>query len=144
MSNVERLGLGVMIRMLGGNSETVDAMLSAAGKTISHVALIGDSLLFTFDDGATLRMLDNGQSCCETRYMRTDDDLPYYVGATLMDAEIRPAPSVEDEHGEQHDVEFLIITTSKGVFTMASHNEHNGYYGGFSIEASYTGPEGKS
>ena len=39
------------------------------------------------------------------------------------------------EHNEDcHEVQFLEVKTSKGSFTMSSHNEHNGYYGGFSIE----------
>jgi hypothetical protein len=28
--------------------------------------------------------------------------------------------------------------TSKGALTMASHNEHNGYYGGFAIELRFS------
>jgi len=32
-----------------------------------------------------------------------------------------------------HEVQFVLITTSLGVFTMATHNIHNGYYSGFSV-----------
>ena len=133
---MSQLGVGVMLRMLGGNEESAGAMQAAIGKTIATVALEGDSVLaFTFDDGTRLRLTDTGQSCCESRYMRTDDDLSGFVGATLLGAEVRPAPSIATEYGD-HDVEFLVIETSKGAFTMSNHNEHNGYYGGLSIEAS--------
>ena len=127
-------GLGVMIRMLAGNKNSVDAFKGALNKKIASVALEDEELRMRFTDGTGVAFFDNGQSCCESRYMRTDDDLPYFVGATLMDAEMRDSPDEEDEHGECHEVQFLIVTTSKGSFTMASHNEHNGYYGGFSLE----------
>jgi hypothetical protein len=29
---------------------------------------------------------------------------------------------------------FLEIHTDRGSFTMANHNVHNGYYGGFAVE----------
>jgi len=95
-----------------------------------------DFLMFEFDDDTNLRLADGGQSCCEHRYMRTDDDLNEYAGAVLMDIEVASAPDQEDEWGEVHEVQFLNVHTDKGVFQMANHNEHNGYYGGFWIQAS--------
>lgn len=35
-----------------------------------------------------------------------------------------------------HEVQFLHVKTSKGSFAVSNHNEHNGYYGGFNVEAS--------
>lgn len=124
--------MGVMINMLGGNAETVAAHQGAVGKTIVSARLKDDSLWLDFADGTGIHFLDEGQSCCENRYMRTDDDLASYVGATFIEAELASAPAVTDEYGE-HDVQFLNVKTSKGVLTMSSHNEHNGYYGGFAI-----------
>ena len=40
-----------------------------------------------------------------------------------------------DDIGEKHEVQFLEIKTDRGVLTMANHNEHNGWYGGFWIVA---------
>ena len=129
-------GFGVMIGMLAGNADSVAAFTAAVGKTIAALRLRDDDvLLFEFSDGSKLKLSDEGQSCCERRYMRTDDDLSYYVGAILMGATIKPAPEQPDEYGV-HDVQFLEIQTDRGVFTMSSHNEHNGYYGGFLIRAS--------
>ena len=130
-----QLGMGVMLSMLGGNAASVEAFTGAIGKTIAALTLgEDDALHFTFDDGSKIKIFDDGQSCCESRYMRTDDKLEEYVGAKLLGAEIKEAPSLSAGY-EEHDVEFLEVKTDRGVFTMSSHNEHNGYYGGFSIRA---------
>jgi len=125
-------GIGVMIGMLCGNESTVAAYHASMGKTIAAVIVADDALRVTFDDESTLIAKDDGQSCCEVRYMRTDDDLAYFVGAKLVGIEIKEAPSESDEYGE-HEVQFLEVQTDRGVFTLASHNKHNGYYGGFWI-----------
>lgn len=128
-------GMGVMIGMLSGNSDSVEAYNGAIGKEIASVALDDEETLrFKFTDGTGLRVADEGQSCCESRYMRTDDDLSHFVGATLTGMEIKDGPEEEGEYGDVHEVQFLEVTTSKGSFQMASHNEHNGYYGGFWIQ----------
>ena len=127
--------MGVLIGMLAGNSESVAAFTGALGKTISGLRLgEDDALHFEFSDGTKIKLFDDDQACCELRYMRTDDDLAAFIGAVLEDAEIKDAPDAEEEYGT-HEVQFLEVKTSKGVFTMASHNEHNGYYGGFCIRA---------
>jgi hypothetical protein len=127
--------MGVMINYLAGNADSVDAFTAAINKTITALSLGDDDALhFAFDDGSKIKLFDDGQSCCESRYMRTDDNLADYVGAQLLGAEIKEAPSVPAEY-EEHEVQFLEVRTSKGCFTMTSHNEHNGYYGGFSIRA---------
>lgn len=131
---MNHLGLGVMIGMLGGNEMTVNAIKASIGKTITDVALVDEKLKFVFSDGKKIVIFDNGQSCCESRYMTTDDDLSYFKDCTFDNIELRDAPNMPNEWGE-HEVQFLLITTSKGVFTMETHNEHNGYYGGFLIVA---------
>lgn len=128
------LGLGVKIQSLGGNYETVYAVKSALGKVIEKVSLDDNELVFKFTDGTGLKMFDDGQSCCENRYMATADDLTEYANTTLVDFELKTAPNMEDEYGD-HEVQFLDVITSNGVFQMANHNEHNGYYGGFWIVA---------
>lgn len=135
MSN--NLGMGVMIGMLSGNAETVEAVKNALGKTISRVWLDeqADRLKFTFSDNTTLDLWDDGQSCCEHRYMRTDDNLNDYTGHTLENILIKDAPGIVGEYGDEHEIQFLEIITNKGHFQMSNHNEHNGYYGGFFIRA---------
>ena len=106
------------------------------GKRIKSLSLGDDDALhFEMVDGSKFKFYDDGQSCCESRYMRTDDTLSDFVGATFTGAEVKDAPSVKDDDYGEHEVQFLEIQTDRGVFTMASHNEHNGYYGGFLIRA---------
>ena len=131
MSN---LGIGVMLQYLAGNKSTVEAHNAGKGKVIKSLTLDKDKdeLVMLFDDGTGLVFWDNGQSCCESRYMTCDDDLASYAGATFIEAELAEAPSVDLEWGE-HEVQFLNIKTSLGVATLETHNEHNGYYGGFAV-----------
>lgn len=95
------LGLGVMIKTLGGNEETVTAIKKSLGKTIQKVWLDKDreSLMFEFSDDTKLEIYDDGQSCCEIRHMETDDDLSEFVGAKILDFELKDAPDQEDEYG---------------------------------------------
>lgn len=139
---MSQLGVGVMLGMLTDNNASVNAFKGALGKAIKSARLGDDDALYlAFDDGTGIRFADEGQSCCESRYMRTDDDLASFVGAKLLGAEIKEAPTAAPpyEYGE-HEVQFLEVQTDRGVFTMASHNEHNGYYGGFCIRVSAFNP----
>lgn len=136
------LGLGVMLRLLGDDGSTARNFQAAVGKTITEVKMENDNLYLNFSDHSGIVLYDDGQSCCESRYMTTDDKLEDFVGATLVGGEIREAPDVVDDYA-YHEVQFLLITTSKGVFTLETHNEHNGYYGGFAIvcKVTHTGEE---
>lgn len=125
--------MGVMIQMLGGNAEAIEAINASIGKTIVSATMAENSLRFALADGQTLVLSDEGQDCCEHRYMTCDDDLSGFYGATLLEVEVRDAPSIDD--GDVHEVQFLVVKTSKGDITAETHNEHNGYYGGFSVQA---------
>lgn len=135
------LGMGVLINRLFGSDRGGKFIEAAKGKQIAGLALVtehGDSghdgLVIRFDDGTGIELYDDGQSCCENRYMHTDDDLVAFVGATFMGAEEREAPGVPDEYGA-HEVGFLVVATTLGAFTVETHNVHNGYYGGFYLKA---------
>jgi len=131
---MSQLGVGVMLNNLCSGKGSVEAFVAGLNKKIVALSLRDDALHFEFEGGYKMKLFDEGQSCCESRYMRTDDDLSDYVGAVLLGAELRDAPNVEDEYGD-HEVQFLVIRTDKGDFTMSNHNEHNGYYGGFAVVA---------
>ena len=126
-------GLTVMIHKMYADKQEGDPAEPCYGKVIRGLELAEDSLTVTFD-GQRLVLWDAGQSCCESRYMRTDDDLSIHVGQPLTKVELRQAPEEPDEYGN-HEVEFLLITSGRGTSTVASHNEHNGYYGGFLLTA---------
>ncbi len=123
-----------MIQHLGANANSVKAYTEAIGKTITALQLDkeNDVLRLTFSDDSKIRISDEGQSCCERRYMVTADKLEDFIGAKFLGAEIKDADGPND-NCLAHDLQFLDIKTDKGVFQIANHNEHNGYYGGFAI-----------
>lgn len=124
------MGLGAMLHVLGGGSE--HSASEYAGKTIVTLRVDDNKLKIDFADGKKVEIWDHGQSCCETRYMVCDDDLGPFVDAQFVTARTQGAAKLSDDYGE-HECEFLIVETSNGSFTIANHNEHNGYYGGFGM-----------
>ena len=135
MSN---LGMGVMINMLRGNREEAEFLQRQVGRKIYNVRMVEDTIVILMEDGTEFSIWDQGQSCCEHRYMVCDDDLTYFVNTPLLNIQIRDAAytveeNEEEYHSEDHEIQFLEIVTGKGVISIANHNEHNGYYGGFSI-----------
>lgn len=109
------------------------------GKVIRQVSIREDergdnTLEIHFEDDTGIGFFDDGQSCCESRYMSVDgDDLTEFVGAKYVEAFVKDGPEIESEYGDVHEIQFLEVRTSKGSITVSAHNEHNGYYGGFSI-----------
>lgn len=94
-----------------------------------------DILWLDFGDVYKIKIWDDGQSCCEARYMRTDENLEDFKGAKYTGFEIRSAGDIEDPNNAVHEIEFFVIKTDRGDITFSNHNEHNGYYGGFCLEA---------
>lgn len=129
------LGLGVMLHRLGGgNEDAPDLVKNALGKKITHAELEGDGLVLKFEGGTGIRISDKGQSCCEHRYMDTDDNLSDLVGDELRDILVSDGPDQKDEYGAAHEVQFLRVFTNNNVAVVQTHNEHNGYYGGFALD----------
>ena len=135
---MSRPGIGAMLGMMTSNEETVDNHNAAKGKKIKSLRLDHDynakdgGLEMIFDDGSGIVFYDDARSCCEHRYVHTDDNLDSFIGATFVGADLKEGPEVEEDY-EVHEIQFLIINTSVGQFTVETHNEHNGYYGGFVI-----------
>lgn len=125
-------GFGVNIHKLFGDYGGRH-VVAATGKIIDSVGLIGDDRIsIRFVDGTGIEFLDDGQSCCEHRYMVCDDDLAAFVGAKFLGAQIKTAPS-QDEGYNTPEIQFLELLTDRGPISVANHNEHNGYYGGFAL-----------
>lgn len=125
-------GLGVMIHHLAGGSE--HAPSAYTGQTILAAEMDEYYLTLQLSGGKTIQIWDDGQSCCENRYMSTDDDIQSLVGHKLMRVEAKSGPDIED--GDDYDVHetcFVEIGTDDGFITLVNHNEHNGYYGGFGL-----------
>lgn len=124
------LGIGAMLHMLGGGSKhSADKYY---GKTIEKATFQDDALLLKFSDGITIKISDGGQSCCEHRYMTTDDIVSFLDGKVLTGIEIKDGPNAEDSYGD-HEIQFMEVSTPIGSITFCSHNEHNGYYGGICL-----------
>lgn len=104
------------------------------GLEIASAKLSEGALELSFADGSCVKIWDDGQSCCECRYTTTDDDPSDLVGGKLRLIEEKPGPELETEYGEPHEQMFVEIATDKCSITLCTHNEHNGYYGGFALK----------
>jgi hypothetical protein len=103
------------------------------GKKIAAAKLTDDSLVIKFTDGITIQLTIDGQSFLGgDHYMTCDDDLMSLIGETLTSVEEREV--YDDTHF--NDVVFVKINTSGGTVTIATHNDHNGYYGDFCLNIS--------
>jgi len=80
-----------------------------------------------------MTLTDEWQECCECRYMTCDDDLSFLAGSTLIDVIEKESKTIDDGDDEVHEICFVEVSTSKGCITICTHNEHNGYYGGFEL-----------
>lgn len=124
-------GVGSLLHDLGGGSENDPEKFY--GRKIVAATVGGDRLRLEFEDGEKIAVWDDGQSCCESRYMTCDDDLGVLVGGTLRKIEVKELKVEQGEYGDEHEIAFLEIATDSGFITVATHNEHNGYYGGFGL-----------
>jgi hypothetical protein len=135
-------GIGTMLHFLGGGSEKnasdyygrkITAVFTSTGPGYRSVGECEkEALNITFDDGVTIRLTDEGQSCCEHRFMTCDDDLSKLVGGHLRKIEVRELKEETVEYGD-HEQAFVEIATDECFITVVTHNEHNGYYGGFGL-----------
>jgi hypothetical protein len=106
-----------------------------AGRLIVDAKLQDEeALILTFGDGTRIKIFDDGQSCCEHRYMTTGDDVQSLVNHNFVGAQVKDGPDEADEFGDVHEIQFLEIQTDAGFITLVNHNEHNGYYGGFGMQ----------
>lgn len=124
-------GIGAMLHYLGGGSEHDPK--EYYGIKIASASFSEEKLVLGLSDGRKISLWDNGQSCCEYRYMTTDDDPQKLVGGALRNIEVKRSEETEGEYGECHEIAFIEVATDDGFITVATHNEHNGYYGGFGL-----------
>lgn len=110
----------------------------AKRKVVTNVVLQDDEVKITLEDGSVLTLHDDGQSCCETRYLTTDDDARGFLATHFLDVFRSDIEVTNDEYGDPHEITFLRIQFGCGTLVVSAHNEHNGYYGGFSIRARLT------
>lgn len=124
-------GIGSMLHSLRGGSQEDPAKY--VGRRIIAAELTEHDFGLSFSDGVTIRITDEGQSCCERRYMTCDDDLKHLLSSTLTDIVVAKVEDHPSDGEAAHEIAFLEIRTDKGVVTVCTHNENNGYYGGFAL-----------
>lgn len=130
--SMSRPGIGAMFHYLSGGS--AHSAEEYYGATVLDAEMGGERLTLKLDTGTTIQIWDDGQSCCETRYMTTDDSVSDLVGGKLVRIEAKPADDIaDDDWGDVHEQVFVEVATDKGFITIVNHNEHNGYYGGFGL-----------
>lgn len=101
------------------------------GAQIVSVKLTDD--LLTIETSKGLIRFYPESDCCANHYLMTDDDLADFsrLGTTFLGVEHRKGGAFDDgEWGGLHEIGFFVVHTSKGDLVIASHNRHNGYYGG--------------
>lgn len=103
------------------------------GRTVKAAEIKNNALILRFVDGSGVRIFDDGQQCCELRYLHTDDDVSSLVGAKVLDICEKDGTNVDEEGGDVHETTFIEIQTNKGFVLLVNHNEHNGCYSGFAV-----------
>lgn len=81
-------------------------------------------------------LIGNAQTCCEEwGYFSSDDNHKYFLGAELLEVNLTDKALNQtkvDESGYcagYGGIQFVDFVTGRGVFQLAVHNYHNGYYG---------------
>lgn len=101
------------------------------GTIIRVIDYRDDIIYIQTDDWRYSLFMDH--DCCETRYFECADDLSEYTNSTILAAYLSLSTLVTATGDDTHEVAFLRIMTTVGELTFSAHNEHNGYYSGFSL-----------
>lgn len=125
---MSQLGLSVMLHMLSGAKQA--DMTKYYGKEIKNADINDERLLIEFEDGVKIKIWDDGQCCCESRYITCDDNVKDLIGGVLTNIEIKESDEKEEDYAT-HEWTFIEIFTDKCMISFTTHSEHNGYYGGF-------------
>ena len=124
-------GFGACLHYLSGGSEHNAS--EYYGRKITKAVLNEKELRLTFEDGVVITLTDEAQSCCEERYITCDDDVTSLVGGRLVKIEAKDSGEKVGEYGDTHEWIFIEVATDQIPITLQTHNEHNGYYGGFGL-----------
>jgi hypothetical protein len=106
---------------------------SCIGKIISSATVDEDGCYLGFTDGSRLSIADEGQSCCEQRYVTCDDSPEDLVGQPYAGYEVKESTNDHEDDYDVHDAVFVEVKAGLSSIVMETHNVHNGYYGGFDI-----------
>ena len=119
-------------------SDAKEVVEEVVGKTIVDVDFNEDGLFLLFEYGIKVHIYDNGQSCCEHRYIVCDDDVSSLIGQKFKGIEEKECSDISQEDDyDVHDIMFVEVQTFSNSIALVTHNEHNGYYGGFILDVKY-------
>lgn len=130
------LGIGVMLHHLSGGTDK--SASDFYGRQVIGASVSDECLQLDFSDGTSMLLTDEGQCCCEARYITCDDNPSDLVGGVLTNIEVKES-TCHDGDWEYHEMCFVEIATNLFSITICTHNEHNGYYGGFALNLSERG-----
>jgi len=74
-------------------------------------------LTLKLSNDKTIYIWDNGQSCCEHRYMTTDDNIKSLIGNTITRIEAKEGQSITEDYDE-HEQVFVEIGTDVGFIAI--------------------------
>lgn len=113
---------------------------NAKGKQIKDLGIADNQLVIIFTDYTKIRIFDELGAPSGRKYLHTDDDLEYFIGAEFLGVQkrfgaelYRSGEYYSDRNRSILEIAFLLVYTTEGVFTIVNYNEHNGYYSGFDI-----------
>lgn len=106
---------------------------SLYGKEICYGEIDSDRIILEFSDGTRVKIFDDAEYCCETRYITCDDDIKVLFGQKLVNFKIKNYTCKSNSCHNDHEEVFIDIQTDQDCITFTSHNEHNGYYSGFDL-----------
>ena len=104
------------------------------GRRIIAAEINDECLIIVFEDGVKIKLWDDGQSCCEHRFITCDDDVSCLIGGRLLKIDVKKGGSeILSEYGHEREWCFVDVITTEGMITMTTHNKHNGSYSGFDL-----------
>lgn len=102
------------------------------GKRVSVFKADDSRLIIAFDDNTILEVADQ-EYTDGVRFLVADNDVNEFSGSILLNIELRDVEISQMDDENDQEIQFVIVTTEKGSFTLNYYNEHGGYYSGFSI-----------
>ena len=112
-----------------------ETVVKFVGKVVAQAYFTDYRIKLVFADDSAVELYDNGQLCCEHRYMTCDDEFEDLVGGKLTEVLVRAGGCTDLDEWNCDETMFMEIRTDKDFVTVCTHNTHNGYYGGFNLIA---------
>lgn len=94
----------------------------AVGKQITSAYKSDNQICINFIDNSKLLIFDDGQSCCEHRYLTCDDYLEGMIGEFFSSISTTCCDNLDSSEDMYHEVRFVTIYTNRDHYTACTHN----------------------